>query len=195
MSLFRRLGDVAKKAKDSLEESGVFEDLKEIAGDTADKVKSTMSATPGARRGTDEAAAEVKVPPGIVNPATIVTPLDVTEVTGIPFDHQHPHHDDEWIGTTITSTDPSMHYYFELRVGRGYENEPFDPDDRWEFLRGAIEAQTELPGLGDQAFRSAPDQIYFRKKDQVAHTLANFGDHPSTAEWCEELARRAADWI
>lgn len=186
----KRLGDVAKKAKDTLENSGVIDDTQELVTGAADSASSGAS---GSARSTSGGDAP-HVPDGVVDPATLVTPADVSQITGRRFDQQHPYRGEEWFGTTITSSDPEQGY-FELRAGHAEEYGGYDPQDRWQFLRDEVTPQQELSGIGDEAFRSEPDVLYFRKNDQVMHTVANFGDDRSTAEWVEALARHAADRI
>lgn len=187
----KRLGDVAKKAKDTLEESGVIDEAKALVTDAVDSVSSSASASKDSSGG----ASTAQVPAGVVDPATLITPRDVSEVTGRRFDHQYAYRDDEWFGTTITSSDQAEQGYFELRAGHADDYGGYDPHDRWQFLRTEVSPQEELDGVGDEAFRSEPDIVYFRKDDQVMHTVANFGGDASTASWVEALARRAADRI
>lgn len=184
----KRLGDVAKKAKDTLEESGAIDDPTDLV---TDAVESVSSGSAGSTSGSEAP----RVPTGVVDPAALVTPEDVSRVTGRRFDQQYPYRDDEWFGTTITSSDPTEQGYFELRSGHADGYGAYDPDDRWQFLRTEVSPQEELGGIGDEAFRSGPDVVYFRKNDQVMHTVANFGEDPATATWVEALARGAADRI
>ena len=188
-SFFKRLTDAAKTAKETLEDSGLLDDVKDMAGEAI-----ATDASESAGAGESPAAAQ-EVPAGIVDPAVLVTPADVTDVTGRRFDQQYGYWDEEWIGTTITSSDPHNQGYFEIRVGRGYESEPFDSADRWQFLRTEVAPQIEVPDVGAEAFRSSDDVIYFRVHDQVLHTVANFGEDAPTAAWTEELVRRATTRI
>lgn len=191
MGLLDDLKKVAKDAAKAIEDAGVVDDVVDAVKDAASTASGSSEASDSAETVPDR----VVPPEGVIDPAALLTLDDINEITGLGFDHTYPYEDEEWIGTTLTFESPAKQDYFELRVARAPLGEPFDPNDRWEFLTTEVSPQEPVVGITEGAFRSSDDVIFFRAGDQVMHTMASFGGNPRTAEWCVALASRAASRV
>lgn len=201
-----QIDDAVEQAKQAFEESGVADQISEVVDDVKqtvtesgdyDKVRDAVTGGSASASAMDAAAAPSSsgsdwsshVPDGIVDPVSLLTIDEVADVTGQPFTVQNRHREDEWIGVIFTPAPGAGSGYFELRIAKAYDGEPYDPDGMWGFLTTEVEPREPAPRVHSSAFRSAPDTVFFRVGDTIGHTVANWDEDPTNA--CDELARRA----
>ncbi len=183
MSLFDKLTESAKKARDALEESGVLDDLGDLANEAGEKIRAAASSAEGESPDSGQAP--------LAGVPSALTVGEVAEITGMPFDTSHPHNDEEWAGTIFQCSDRNHHQYFELRYGKAPAGELYDPDDRWSFLVTEVDPQIPVSGLTEGAFRSSDEVVFFRAANNVYHTAGNLG--ADMGRLMVALAKRAVE--